>query len=762
MNTLTEESGPRPVLRVIDGMGGVGKTVLAVHAGHRMAWRYPDAQLYLNLLAHDEVREPLSSADALRDLLALLGVPTLRIPGTLQARADLWQAELASRRALLILDDVADPEQIKPLLPATGDSMIIATSRRRNAWRQDVQPIVLHVLDEDAAAALFTQVAGLGADREIDAARASRLCGYLPLAIRLTASRARSGTAAELTDLLAGLTGPDGDDLRDSDVGRRIRAVFELSYNQLRHDERRFFRYLGASPCISVTPHSGAALTGVPLAESHATLTTLADHYLLEEISPGHFGFHDLIRAFAATRFTREDPEAEVRQGVGRLADYYLNVVQHANRTCSMRQLGTLTGTSDAQHEVPFANIPAAATAWLESEWANALHVAGYCARREFKRRCADLTHALAGFLITSGHWDEARAAHLVALQASRDLDYRPGIARSASDVSLIYRDTGQSEAALQHANEAAKTFAALDDPRNRAATLDRIGTIHRNAARFRDALAYHQESLDIYREIGDESGAAWPLLHAGAVLWHLGRLEEEMSYLTRALDIFRENGDPRGQALTLNNMGTVQQHKGYHRDAMLSYQASHDIFREIGGQLNLAIADHNMGRVYLYIENYPAAIVICRKVLETYRTLGDPQHEAYAHADIGSAYRAIGNLDEALAHYEMATAMAEQSGDRYQYAEALCGMAQVHIGYGHLDLARQGFEQAARLAGEIESLYLKAKALYGIAETALHTRGPQTARIYWREAHDIYRQLGVPEAKIVEIRLSTLDSSAS
>jgi len=105
---------------------------------------------------------------------------------------------------------------------------------------------------------------------------------------------------------------------------------------------------------------------------------------------------------------------------------------------------------------------------------------------------------------------------------------------------------------------------------------------------------------------------------------------------------------------------------------------------------------------------------------------------------------------------------MAEQAGDRYQYAEALCGIAEAHVGCGRLDLAREGFEQAARLAGEIESLYLKAKALNGIAETALHTHGPQTARIYLREAHDIYAQLGVPEAKIVEIRLDTLDSPAS
>jgi DNA-binding SARP family transcriptional activator/tetratricopeptide (TPR) repeat protein len=760
MGSLMEETGPRPVLRVIEGMGGVGKTVLAVHAGHHMARRYPDAQLYLNLRAYDPDRGPLSPADALRDLLALLGVPPVRIPDTQQARADLWRAELACRRAVLIFDDVADPEQISPLLPATGDSMIIVTSRRHRASWGDAQPLVLPVLEEDDAARLFARVAGLGPDRGPDAAQASRLCGFLPLAIRLTASRVRSGNAAELTDLLAKLIEPN-DDLPESDVSQQIGAAFELSYNQLTEDEQRFLRYLAASPCTSVTAHSGAALAGVPLGELRAALGTLANHYLLEEVSPGRFGLHDLIRAFAAEQFTREDSEPEVRRGVGRLADYCLHAVEHANKACSMRQLGTIKG-NDCQQEVPFADTPAAATAWLESEWSNALRVAEYCARREFKRRCADLTHALAGFLIAGGHWDEACVAHTLALQACRDLDYLPGIARAAFDVSLIYMLTGRSDAALQHANEAETMFCALDDPQNRAAALDLIGTIHRNASRFRDALAYHQESLDICRAIGDESGAASALVHAGPVLWHLGRPEEEMAYLARALDIFRENGDPRGQALALNNMGTVQQLQGYHRDAIRSYQASHDIFLEIGGRLNLAIADHNIGRHYLYIWNYTTAIAICRKVLATYRRLGDPQHEAYALADIGSAYRSTGNFDEALAHYEKAATMAEQAGDRYQYAEALCGIAEAHAGYGHLDLARQGFERVSQLAGEIESLYLRAKALSGIAETVLHTRGPQTARIYWREAQDIYAQLGVPEAKFIEIRLSTLDSSAS
>jgi tetratricopeptide (TPR) repeat protein len=168
------------------------------------------------------------------------------------------------------------------------------------------------------------------------------------------------------------------------------------------------------------------------------------------------------------------------------------------------------------------------------------------------------------------------------------------------------------------------------------------------------------------------------------------------------------------------------------------------------------------MGRLQQYKGNLPAAIAVYREVLATYRTIGDLQHQAYALADIGSVYRSIEHFDEALAHYEKAASMAKKVGDRYVYAEALCGMAEAFFGSGRLNVALENYERTAKVAGEIESPYLKAKALNGIAEVALRTRGREAARIYWREAHDIFTQLGVAEAATVEIRLNAPDTSVS
>jgi DNA-binding SARP family transcriptional activator/tetratricopeptide (TPR) repeat protein len=760
---LTQEHVPKSPLWIIEGMGGVGKTALAIHVGHLMTARYPDAQLHLSLRANDQVREPLDASDALRDLLAMLDVPTGRIPGSLREQAALWRAELSSRRALIIFDDVTGPEQVRPLLPEAGDCLVIVTSRRRHPDWGDARSLTLRVFPEDDAVSLFAQIAGRGVSHEPeDVAEVARLCGFLPLAIRLAASHLRATSVSRVLDLIEELHEPNAGHGKADNVNQRIQATFALSYRQLTASEQRFFRYLGVSPCIDISVYSGAAISGVTAAAAEAALGTLSSHHLLEEISPGKCGFHDLIRAFAAARFAIEDPEPEARLAVGRLADYYIRVVRHANEIVHEHQAEALAADGHKTQGTPLMSTPAAARAWLESELGNALRVAQYCSRHEWKRRCADLIHALGAFLVADGHWDDALAAHLMALQACRDLDDLPGAARAAFDLSLISLRTGHSEEALQHAAESAATYGALGDKRGQAAALDRAGIIHRNTARFRDALAYHREAMDIYRVSGDRRGLAGALVHSGAALAELGRHEEAMRNFNEALRINCESGDLRGQGITLNNIGVAMYKQGYHKDAMRSWQESLDIFREIGGRQNLTLLDHNMGLLHQYKGNYKAALVLYRRVLATYRSIGDLQHQAHALADIGSVYQIIDQFDEALAHYEKAASLGEVVDDHYVAIRVLCGIADVHFGAGRHSAALENYERAARLSGEIESLYFKGKALNGIAETVLRMRGPGAARIYWREAYDIFAQLGAPEAATVEIRLNAIDTPAS
>jgi tetratricopeptide (TPR) repeat protein/DNA-binding SARP family transcriptional activator len=755
---LTEPSANQnsPLVRVIQGTAGVGKTVLAVRAARHVTWRYPDAQLYLNFRTHDPANGPLSASDALHHLLRLLGVPLERIPATPGARSALWHSELAYRRAVIILDDVADPQQIEPLLPPEGDCLIIMTSRRRHDDWGGAGVLDLAVLPADDAVILFTKIAGPDACRDTgQLGEAMRLCGWLPLAIRVAASRVRQERTYSLTDLVEEMSDFIGRRRSDA-VTQQVMATFELSYRSLPPHQRRLFRYLGISPAADISVYSAMAMTGGTPVDTESTLGALRDHHLLEQPSPGRFQFHDLVRSFAAFRCEAEDPEVERRHALIRQLDHYLRDIDHANRVLHWTQEQIAEPGRLGADRASAAETPDAAQKWLEGEWRNILRIAAFAARHERKRQCADLTHAIGEFLQTNGYWTDALAAHALALEACRDIDDLAGIARAAFDLSFMSLRTGDNDAAFRHAGDALAAYRALDDLRGQAAALGRLGIIHRHFGRFRDALAYHQEAIDLWRRTDDVLGMAQALSNAGITYSDLGRYAEAAPKFDQALKLYRQVGDRRGEAKELNNIGSVLDEQGFHRDAMRNYLASLEIFLKISNRPNISLLGHNIGRVHHYKGNYEDALSAYRMALATYRAIGDLEHQAHAFCDIGSAYYCMECPSEALIHHEKALAIADKIGDPRLRVTALCGMAEVHRDCGRHGVALDQYDKAIRLAREIEQPYTEAKALQGMGETMLRTGRLDTARIYWRQALDIFQQLGVPEAQTVAIRLDT------
>lgn len=752
-----------PQVRVIEGMAGAGKTALAIHIAHRFAARYPDARLFVCFYSHSPGQQAITAADALHRLLRMLDVPAERIPAARTERSALWRSELANRRAVIVLDDVTDPDEIRPLLPATGDSLIIVTSRRRHADWAGMQSQILDALPDDDAITMFTRIAGPDAATDADeVAHAVQLCGRLPLAIRVTASQLRHGHTPGLRSLLDELsdfhTGREG----TGEVSERMVSAFRLSYRELSDDQRRFFRYLGINPCPEGPAQAAMALTGATLADTEAALRALQDHHMLRQSSPGRYQLHDLIRAFAASRFRQEEPAAERRRALSRLLDYYLRVSAHASQVLYTRSRpGHLAG--DVGWPVPAINTPSVAHAWLETEWQNILLLAQYAARNEWKSHSADLTHAIAEFLETGGYWHHAISAHALALQACRDLDDLARAGRAALDLSLISLRTGNHEAALQQARDAMLTYRTVGDLQGQAAALDRTGVVHRNSARFRPALAHHQEAMEIHRQIDDSHGLAMDISHAGVACYSLSQYDKATDYFHQALALFQQTGDRREEARTLLNMCVVQGEQGYHRDALKNCQESLKVFREIGGhRQQIALLAHNRGQVYEYKNEYNEALTEYRRALADYRQIGDFQHQSRVLGDIGSAYQGLECFSEALIHHEKAESMASEIGDTYARVKALCGMADAHRASGSYQAALDHYQRARRLAREIEAPYHEAKAISGIAETVHHTEGVEAARIHWREAYEIFQRLGVPEAAALEIRLDSSTPAAS
>ena len=258
-------SGEVVSIHAIGGMAGIGKTAFAVHAAHSLARRYPGGQIFLPLHGHTPGHQPIDPADALASLLLTVGVQAGQIPADLEARTGLWRDRLAGRPLLLVLDDAASSEQIRPLLPGAGGSLVLITSRRRLTALEDTQTISLDALPPGEAAELLVRLAvrpGLSptdpAVREI-----TRLCGCLPLAIGMVARQLYHHPAWTLAGLAAELAAAVNRLELLATENLSVAAAFDLSYADLTPGQQQLFRRLGCTqaptstgtlPPLSMTP----------------------------------------------------------------------------------------------------------------------------------------------------------------------------------------------------------------------------------------------------------------------------------------------------------------------------------------------------------------------------------------------------------------------------------------------------------------------------------------------------------------------------
>ena len=302
----------------IDGMAGIGKTTFAVHAAHRLAGRFPDGQFFLPLHAHTAGQSPVDPADALASLLMTAGVAVQHIPPGLEARAAKWRDHVAGKKILLLLDDVAGHEQVRPLLPGSAASLVLVTSRRRLTALEDAIVISIDTLSPDEAWALLVRLADR-ADLELDEAAGreiTRLCGFLPLAIGMLARRLRHHPARTAAELAAELAAA-----RDRLAVMRaenlsVAAAFDLSYQDLTADQQRLFRRLGLTLGPDIDAYAAAALDDTSLEDARRQLDELYDHHLLAEPAPGRYLLHDLLREYARALVAAEpaDPDARCRR----------------------------------------------------------------------------------------------------------------------------------------------------------------------------------------------------------------------------------------------------------------------------------------------------------------------------------------------------------------------------------------------------------------------------------------------------------------
>jgi tetratricopeptide (TPR) repeat protein/transcriptional regulator with XRE-family HTH domain len=745
-------------IHAIGGMAGIGKTAFAVHAAHRLAGRFPAGQIFLPLHAHTPGQQPVDPADALASLLLTIGVPAGQIPADLEARTGLWRDRLAGRQLLLVLDDAASSEQIRPLLPGAGGTLVLVTSRRRLTALEEAQTISLDALPPGEAAGLLVRLAvrpGLSsADPGIG--EITRLCGYLPLAIGMLARQLYhhpawtvGGRAAELTAAVDRLELLATENLS-------VAAAFDLSYDDLAPEQQRLFRRLGLHPGTDIDPYAAAALDGTGLAAARRGLDALYEQYLLTEPAPGRYRMHDLIREHARVLADRLDPGDDREQATGRLLDYYQHAAARAQDLLARQTRGVpAEAASAAPADIPALADREQALAWARAERTSLLACLDQVTAAGQHERVIALTAGLAGLLRHDGPWDEAITRHATAVQAARQLGDRPGQAVALTDLGDVRRLTGNYPAAARDLQEALGICRDLGDRTGQALALTHLGYTRRLTGDLRGAARDLQEALGICRNLGDRRGQALALTRLGHTRLMTGDYPAAARDLQEALGICRNLGDRTGQALALTYVGGGEWLTGDYPSAVRDLQEALSISRDLGDRTGQAISLGFLGVVRRLTGDYPGAIRDLQGALGICRDLGDRIGQAISLSSLGEVLGLTGDFPGAARDLQQALRIFREIGARILYASALTQLGVVRRLTGDLPGAARDLQEALDTFRDGANRLGLAEALTRLGAVRRLTRDYPGAARDLQEALDIARQIGSPDTEVAALNES-------
>ena len=744
-------------IHAIGGMAGVGKTAFAVHAAHRLAPRFPAGQIFLPLHGHTPGQQPVDPADALASLLLTAGVPAGRIPPGVEARMALWRDRLAEKQLLLVLDDAASSEQVRPLLPGTGGSLVLVTSRRHLTALEEATAISLDTLSPDEAAALLVRLAarpGLSPD-DPAIGEMTRLCGYLPLAIGMVARQLHHHPAWTAAGLAADLAAAvDRLELMATE-NLSVAAAFNLSYADLTQDHQRLFRRLGLHPGADVDAYAAAALDGTGLAAARRGLEALYDQYLLTETAAGRYRLHDLIREHARALAGRLDPDGERSQATARLLDYYQHVGALAGALLARHARTTSAAAASA---VPAA-VPALADreqalAWARAERANVTACLDHTTGTGQHARIIALTAGLAALLRHDGPWAEAIARHATALRSAQHLGDQSGQATALNNLGIARRLAGDYPGAVRALEEALAISRDLGDRLGQANALNNLGNARRLAGDYPDAVEALEEGLAIHRDIGNRRGQATALTNLGTACRLTGDYPGAVEALEESLAIHRDIGDRLGQANALANLGEVRRLTGDYPGAARALDEALGIFRDLGDRLGQANALQRLGSMRRVTRDYPGAVRALDEALGIFRSISNRLGQANALKHLGSIRRETGDYPGAARALDEALRIYHDIGNRGGEAEALNEAGTLHRACGDLSQAGSFHQRALDLARQIGDSSDEAHALAGLGRCARAAGHTARAEDMLRQALEVFQRIGAAEATDVSEEL--------
>lgn len=675
------ESGPG--IAVIAGGPGSGKTAIALQWAHENRSQYRDGQLFVNLRGYDPGPRP--STDAVLEIfLRALHVPAGQIPVDTDAKAALYRSLLADRRMLVVLDNAADADQVRPLLPGTHGCTTIVTSRSRLAGltaREGAARLDLMVLPEEEAIALLRIAAG---PKRIDAepgpaSELALLCGHLPLALRIAGDHLAThpfATVADLVDELAEegrrLEGLDGSE-------ESVRSVFSWSYQALPEPWARAFRLLGLHVGHEIDTDVAAALFSTPLTETRRILDGLAGLHLLEQTGRTRFGMHDLLRAYAAETADADPDRAAIDAAADRLLSWFAHTATNAATHLPSRRLAALA--APPTHVVPRTfNNQESALRWCEQERATLASAVRTAADRGQNRLCHQLAMQLGGFYNLRKYWNDWTTTFTIAIDAAERDGDATALAWLLTNLGIAYRDLRRLEESASVFERVLPLFVTAGDRVGELSALNNLGSTLLEAGDAEAARARFQAAADGYEELGLEQPRGRSLSNLGTALVALDRADDAIAVIEHGLELLRQSGDAHGAGFTL----------------------------------------HNLGEAYLASGGEGAGEEALREALVIRIDTGNSWGEARTRLALGKALMAQGRPTEAVEELSVADELFQEHGTPIDMARVALAAAHAHAELGDLVMARKILFRATWLLGPAD------QDLAGRLEIALNELGTE------------------------------------
>ncbi|MET9437884.1 BTAD domain-containing putative transcriptional regulator [Streptomyces sp. NPDC006551] len=660
---LATAEGSVMAVSALAGIGGVGKTTLAVHVAHEARPHFPDGQLYVDLQGAGA--RAAAPETVLGAFLRALGTPDSAIPDSLDERAALYRSTLDGRRILVLLDNARDAAQIRPLLPGTAGCAALVTSRIRMVDLAGAHLVDLDVMSPEEALQLFTRIVGVervSAEREaaLDVVAA---CGFLPLAIRIAASRLAARRTWTVAVLAAKLADERRrlDELQAGDLA--VKATFELGYGQLEPAQARAFRLLGLADGPDISLPAAAAVLDLPAQDTEDLLEALVDTSLLESAAPGRYRYHDLVRLYARACAERdEQPPVERERALSRLLDFYLST---ASRVYAIERPGDrlVDHLEPTEYEGLTFTDRHAAQDWLYAEANCLLARVRQSAGAGTLRRAVDLLWAALDLAESGANSKEYEAVAAGLRDAAARAGDTRAEGRAAITLAYVHHVSGRFDQADQEAREAMRLAETVEDrlPQCWAANTLGVMAVYRN--RYAEGEQFLNRAIDAFRECQDGPGEASALCNLSRIHLVTGRTASAVSLARQGADMYDRMGHALKGANGRYAMGVALTQSGQLSEASESLAAALEVFRDSRQRLWEGMTLFRLAEVEVAGRRFAQAASQAEMALTVLRDVGGDWRRGNVLTVLGRALHGIGQLGRAEVCWRESLAIHEKLG---------------------------------------------------------------------------------------------------